>query len=101
MAIDSSIFVVLERCRKDIIFKYVSRGPKNRKNRLKWRPGADTRQKSRPPGVDFREPGSQGAALFTRALTMVRGKTVVYQFEQAKGKKESWQAKQEKVRRGI
>ena len=101
MAIDSSIFVVLERCKKDVILKYVCRGPQNRKNQLKWRPGADTRQKAGPPGVDFREPWSQGAALLTRALTMVRGKTVVYQFEQAKGKKESRQAKQEKVRRGI
>ena len=41
------------------------------------------------------------AAPFHARAYHGRGKTVVYQFEQAKGKKESMQAEQEKVRRGM
>ena len=66
-SIDSVIFSDFWWCEQSSIFLCVSSGPKNRKNRPKWQHQADTRQKTRPPGVDFREPGSQGAALFACA----------------------------------
>ena len=44
---------------------------------------------------------SPRAAPFHARLPVANGKTEAGQFEQAKGKKESWQAEQKKVRRGI
>ena len=55
----------------------------------------------RERGTTFWELGPQGGAFSRARLPVVKGKTEVGQFEQAKGKKESWQAEQKKVRRGI